>query len=515
MRHPRTRRATAVVLAAGLLLVPALGAAADVDDPDGGLEVDDDGAADEEAAELEDSSLGGYRLRSEATPLGMLLWEPLLPFPVDPGDPHMVMHSAYTRTTFNTGPTGRALASALWPGDVFGDSLEQVIPGQDYPLMANARVPQGPEEQELELAPGMRMHTTAEPTAVEARSTTTDLPSDALGVGTYESTSRSFLDDGMAVTTAHSAVSDVEILEGLVTIGSIVTDLEARGDGARAATSGSTAVSGLTIAGFGFVLDEDGLRPETGEEDEESPLPFEPDQRTPDEIREELGIELELLPHEEELDGGEALRSAGGVRVSIDVEVLRSAYLDEALGPLMDQLPDDLRHPPVPDEMPFNPIDVLFLEPRIDVILARGVVEANTVEQLDFEGFGMEMGDLGDPGPSQAPAPEVDQAADFEGTGADAPTPSTDAPGPMGAGDPVAEPEISETPPGEEQTELQAIGAGSFPDAAGSTTLAALVAMGLAGLGARGLHGMTGRVFGGGAGCEAGHPTGVPNLKET
>ena len=513
MRDARTRTATAVVLAAGLLLVPALGAAADVEAANGDVEVDDGDADEAEAAELEESNLGGYRLRSEATPLGMLLWEPLLPFPVDPGDPHMVMHSAYSRTTFNTGPTGRALASALWPGDVFGDSLEQVVEGQDYPLMANARVPQGPEEQELELAPGMRMHTTAGPTAVEARSTTTDLPSDAVGVGTYESTSRSFLEDGMAVTTAHSAVSDVQMLEGLVSIDSIVTDLEARGDGATSATSGSTSVSGLTIAGFGFVLDEDGLRPETGEENEESPLPFDPDQRTADEIREELGIELELLPHEEELDGGEAVRSAGGVRVSIDIEVLRSAYLDEVLGPLVDQLPDDLRHPPVPDEMPFNPIDVLFLEPRVDVILARGVVEANTVEQLDFDGFGA---DFGDPPPAAPPTPEVEGSADLGGMDADAPTPSMDTFGPVGAADePVAEPEVSQTPPAEQQQELQAVGAGSFPEAAGSTTLAALVALGMAGLGARGLHGMTGRVFGAGAGCEAGHPTGVPNLKET
>lgn len=111
------------------------------------------------AAPDDGEQLGGYKLSTSAAPVSVLLYEDTLPIPAEPqGEAHL----SYTETSMNTGPTGRAVASSLWPGPTIAEGLPQFTGSQQtqYPIKAIASYPGGQQDVRKEPAPGtgMRAH---------------------------------------------------------------------------------------------------------------------------------------------------------------------------------------------------------------------------------------------------------------------------------------------------------------------------------------------------------------------
>jgi hypothetical protein len=507
-RHARRR--IAAVLAAVLLLAFAATA--------GAQEVDEDEAPAE--ARL-DTALGGYTLQASGTPLEVLVEEPVAPVPVDPGQPHLSGQTAYTLAQLQTGPSGRALASSAWPGALLGEGFGTVagtITGDDdmqFPVMADARYPAGPEEAEAELPGGLGMRAMAKGLDVRAMAQTGEVP-EALGfAGQFSSDSRSQVLDDHVVARARSLAQDVVLLDGLIRVGSVVTDITSTSTPEEGVTGGATEVSGLAIAGFGYAVDEDGIRP-VQDGAKGGPLPLPTALATPDEVREALGIDILLLEHEEAIDDFAATRRAGGLRITIDTRVLRSALEEPVLQPLISSLPDAFV------ELPAYPL--LFLAPKIDIVLGSATVSSAAVEQLTLD-LDLDL-DLDAPGEAVAPPaaaadnPAATTSPSFGSADASSGSGGGTASQPfVAAGDGEAD---DDGPPpltagsGDDGADLAATLPGELPGPGGvSIGMLALALLGAAGA-SRGLQGITASAFGlagAGGGCDQGRPGGVPDLK--
>jgi hypothetical protein len=436
-------------------------------------------------------SVAGYTIVGTGAPMTMLLYEPVIPAPVDPGEPHLEASESYTRVSLSTGPTARALASSFWPGPLFGDGMETITEDQfGYPIKADARYPQGPETDEQELpGVGAGMRGSALGLDVVAESTSKRSPSEeAAGFGNVASLSTATVEDGIAHTSVLSTASDVRLLGGIISIGSVRTTLEATSDGAAGHAAGATEVSGLTIAGSGFTVDEEGPRPVEDDSPGQGSLAVPRALPGAEELREALGIEVELLPHADAGEGADVSRSAGGLRITVDTNVMHAALNQLPLFELVDALPD---------EMATELYPLLDLSPKIVYILGRASVRAAATEPLDL--------DLGlPPPPAPAPvSPPADVHSDLAAVADFTAPPAPEAPAPA---EPKTAPglEAPVTAVSEQLPELF----GGIPAA---LVIAAMLLVGLAG---RGLAALTPLALGGTAPpCTQGAPQRAPNLR--
>ncbi len=300
--------------------------------------------------------------------------------------------------------------------------------------------------------------------------------------------------------TAVSKASQVDLL-GLISIDAVVTDLEARSDAVKGASSGSTVVSGLTVAGQGFVVDDKGVRPEG--------VPA-PRRRSPASLRRPTcsrpwASRSIRSARSTPASGAKATRVASGLRISVDTVLLRKTInmvpaLNDALGGVFGQVP-------VLPGVPLQPQGLLFYTlsatPKITFVIgqADATAAATLPIPLDF--------------PVTAPLPGVPLGGGtpgIPGTPAVAALPGTpggplevlSAPqAPTSVGAPVA------------TTELGAVRAAGNdrPDPfAGVAPILFLGGLLLAAAGARGLLGVQSAVLGGAVlgapGCALGAPAG-------
>lgn len=300
-------------------------------------------AAVQEDIRTEAEGLGGYVSEASGTPMTVRFFEQTIPVPTDPGEPQGEATTAFTRTVLNTGPTARALASSVWPGPALGDGFATVCGcPEEWRIKADARYPEGPFEDQQE-ANGSGMSAVARGLDVAAWAESTQSPNaENADYGSVSSRSTSTVLDGQVVSRADASTEDVALLGGIITIDSVRTVLEATSDGTTAATSGQTEVNGLTIAGQGYTVDENGLQP-VQDEQPGSGLGL-PATGLPPDVHEALGIDARVVQHEEAVDGADARRTAGGLIITVDTTVLKSALtgplpIAEAIG----VLPEDLQ----------------------------------------------------------------------------------------------------------------------------------------------------------------------------
>lgn len=436
--------------------------------------------------------LGGFTITGTATPLVVEFFEPVIPAQVEPGEPHFEASESYTSASLSTGPTSRALASSLWPGPLLGDGLGTLVEGQVYPVKADARYPQGPEEERLELPGGSGMRASARGLDVLAEATSARSPSRAAAhFGNVASTSGATVEDAIARSRVRSAVTDVALLEGLITVAGVRTELEASSDGATAATGGVTEVTGLAIAGQGFVVDEQGVRAVEDGAPGKTSLPVPSSLPDADQLRELLGVVVELVPHSEAVEAADASRSAGGVRITVDTAAMRAALAVLPIGELVDAVPDDVAARVAP---------LLQLSPRIVYVLGRGEVRAVASRPLD----------LGVPDPAvTAPSPG---GRDEGFLAAPGPPPAPDAPPGPATAPPEAPTRLM--PPAVAPPVPSSAGRGLPALFAGIPPAAVAIAVALTGLAAYGLSGLTTMAFGGSASaCALGASRRVPDLR--
>lgn len=337
-----------------------------------------------------ETTLGGFSVKTNAAPIKVLLDDPTLAIPRDTGTAVLEADPAYSQATLESGPAARALATTLWPGNLIGDGIGAASNGgiPAYPVKADARYPDKPYTTNGRICPpqspqcgddgGALMSASALGLDVEAKAQFA--PPDQTGqvdVGLAASTSTATVKDGLAIGTADSRLTDVSLLGGTIQIRSVTSRLSVQSDGKRATSKGSTTVSGLTIGGYGYSVDESGAHLVGAPVPGSGPLPtgaLDPAKG--------LGVTVSGLTSEH-ADGAEtATRSVSGLVIKVDTVVLRSA---------LNQLPSQVYDPvyaviqQLPPEQQGNFYYLLGATPSITFVIGAGQGLASASLPLSFE----------------------------------------------------------------------------------------------------------------------------------
>lgn len=313
-----------------------------------------------------------------------------------------------------------------------------------------------------------------------------------IDIGGMSSTTRTTLGDDDVQTVARSALGDISIAGGLITLEGVTTVARTSGDGETAKHSGTARIGGMRIAGQLMAIDEGGVTA-AGNAFEIPGL-----SGNPLKALEQLGITLTLPGVTKEKSDEQASVSAEALRIEIDAAKLKGLLDIIPLGALTDALPAEAA------ELA-NLLDtVKNLSPRIAISLGNAHSTTLTVPEFQM------------PAQTEAPAAEAPDE-----TPAPAPQEPTDT---GGAGDvPPAAADSGDVPP----ADLGAAPGGEVPamddnrlTSAGLpplTTIPGLLMWGGIGLGV--LAGTWLRrigllVLGGGAACAHGFATGLPDLRK-
>lgn len=189
-----------------------------------------------------------------------------------------------TSSLLSSGPVGYALSSVAWPGAtaangdqlvglLFPGPVGQVVPVPDavtglvkgesalihYPIRAEARTGSNPDAS-FNQVPAADVTAHADPNRVEgvAQVKGADQQGGAT-YGTMHSNSISTIDSNQAKAVATSTVSNINLANGAVKIGSVTSTAQATSDGATAATQGGTNVADMTIGGQRAYFDQTGV----------------------------------------------------------------------------------------------------------------------------------------------------------------------------------------------------------------------------------------------------------------
>jgi hypothetical protein len=276
-----------------------------------------------------------------------------------------------------------------------------------------------------------------------------------VSIGSIVSASRSAIEGDLAISRSRVVLGDVRILGGLITIGTLVTDLVAAHDGVTGSTAGGTTASDVTFLGLDASLTQDGLVLDeappvegpaaplggvlgpavgpltsiTGPVQEQLSAVL--DQAVPqvDDLLARAGIELSILdPHDEQVDSGAATRITTGLALTMSYE----GREQQALVDLINSIPAELK----PNIGPI-PNPVTFLAENHITGLALGPATVSSLATPPFPMLDFAVPDLLTDGGAFDPG----ATASFGGGGFT--TPAAPLPAPAvsdAAGDPDTEP---------------------------------------------------------------------------
>ncbi|KQW48603.1 hypothetical protein ASC77_07630 [Nocardioides sp. Root1257] len=232
----------------------------------------------------------------------------------------------------------------------------------------------------------------------------------------YTSSSQTVATDGKVVSVARSALGDVSLLGGLVTLDGLVVTSTSSSDGKAGAPAGKARLGGMTIAGQEFSFGPDGFVAAG----QAGAIPGLPDQAA--KALDQLGIRLVLPKPELVRQQDKATSDLAGLRVEIDTAVLRRQLDALPLGDLVGAVPDEA------GELKSLLQAAVGLSPKIVLVLGNAGTTVDTVQGLVFPT------DIPDNDPSGAGAPAGGSGG--AGTGAStgsvpaasSPTAGSDAP---------------------------------------------------------------------------------------
>ena len=498
-------------------------------------------------------AFAGFTTEATATPVKVAVFEPVLPIP---SEPQAELNLAYTTVQSATGPSATGRASWLWPGDAVGEGCKTFLEAfhlgetglcdDGYPVMVNSQTPGGPEHDADEPMPGAVMRTSADAERavakvgwspdgkVEQREPEEDggdggeggeepenplpVPGDLSELGAAitgkqrepEPEPNGFVPEELAVVVdaggmtsisevrtggdtisavGTSRLKDVALFSGVIGIDAVKVVTTTTSNGRKATTDVVTRVSGLTLAGTPIVLDRRGVRLA----DQEAPLEGLP--ADPDEALSQLGIRLVLPQAERSAKGEEAAAAAEGLRVVVDLAVLRKQLdtgpLEEVVTSITKEFPEDA------DQLK-SAVGALFqVAPKLVLTLGNAASSTTTIQGIDFPVIEVpdEPLDMGASGPAGSSG-----SVSGGGVGSAA-VPPSGAPGALGGEavttDVATEPMAAGLPP-----------LASIPGAllVGGIVLASGVGWWLQRLG--------GFVLGGAGACAHGLESGVPDLRK-
>ncbi|MBU2073441.1 MAG: hypothetical protein KJ938_03300, partial [Actinobacteria bacterium] len=167
---------------------------------------------------------------------------------------------------------------------------------------------------------------------------------DVGGIGASSTVTRGVDDDGIERVKAvsRSAVGEVSLLGGIITLDGMVSTARTTSDGDKAVVKGVTDYGTLTIAGQRFRYGTDGFEA-AGTPQDLPGLPADPNQAL-----EALGVQLLLPQPTEEREGDKGTVAVGGLQVVIDATVLRTQLINGGLP--IDAIADAIAGLPFPEE---------------------------------------------------------------------------------------------------------------------------------------------------------------------
>jgi hypothetical protein len=295
------------------------------------------------------AELGGFTLTADAAPIAIQIFEPTIPIPAEP---QLELNLSYSRATFSSGPTGRAVSSLMWPGDGVGYGLPELLKNPDatYPVKVDAAYPSGPRDAQQELAPGTGMTSHADDTSIEAvahiaKPALPSVPVPGLPIPpllvaaeSFSSQSRATVSGDKATATAYATAGSITLLGGLVKIDGLRVDTEAVSDGARGTTSATVVWQSLTLAGQSFATNQDAVTSPAGV----TALPKLP----PDVARRmaDFGLAIDVPKVDKSTEATGAKVTGRGLTITLDTAVMRGKLdLGSLLDPFLALLPSDLR----------------------------------------------------------------------------------------------------------------------------------------------------------------------------
>lgn len=386
-------------------------------------------------------AFAGFATEATATPLKLAMFEPVVPIP---SDPQAELNIAYTTVQSATGPSATGRASWLWPGDAVGEGCKTFLEAfhlgetglcdDGYPVMVNSQTPGGPEHDADEPVPGavMRTSTDAERSVakvgwspdgkVEQREpeeggdgegdegeqpeNPLPVPGDlselgaaitgkqrsepepppngivpeelaaVVDAGGMTSVSQVLTGGDTIRSVATSRLTDVALVSGVIGIDAVRVVSTTTSNGRKASTEVDTRVTGLTLAGTPIVLDRRGVRLA----DEEAPIEGLP--ADPDEALQQLGIRLVLPEAERSAEGESATAAVEGLRVVLDLAVLRK-QLDT--GPLEEVVTAITKEFPEEADQLKSAVGALFqVAPKLVLTLGNAASSTTTIQGIDF-----------------------------------------------------------------------------------------------------------------------------------
>ncbi len=445
------------------------------------------------------TGLGGFSVSTNAAPFKTLIDDPSNPLPRPPEEAIVEADPSFTLAQVATGPASRGLASSLWPGNLLGEGIGAASNGQlpGYAVKADARYPDKPyTAQDQSGGSAMRGSAMGLDASATALSGPLSIPG-SVDIGSITSTTTATVDKtSMAIGHSTSRVSDISLL-GVIKIGSVSTVVETRSDGKKQAATGKTVVSGLSVAGQSYVVDEQGARPAGGAGT--GPLPL-----GQLDVAKAVGITISGVSQTGRSDAGGVVRDAKGLRITVDTTMYRAALTSNTPGPVTDALYQAFGGIPLPPQAATYRSFLYYTlsaTPKITFVLgaATSFTVANLPLSFAFPTFPTTTPPLFPPGTTPGLVP------------AGAPVPGG---APIAA---VAPPAITGEVPVVAQPALTAA-SGSDPPApfGGIGALLVLGAGVLAGFGGWGLLRLQGMALVGalaGGGCTLGAPSSVPDLR--
>lgn len=494
------------------------------------------------ASAEEEPGYTGFTSTATASVVRLDVYEPSIPVPASP---ELELHFGYTKA-FADSSTGKGRASWMWPGDPVGEGLKTIVeqmglPPQlgerGYPVQVNSAYPTGQETHADEPAPGSVMRTASTEDRVIAKTgfspdgDTEDPASssqDATGllqqfgqvitgqqpaaeeeteddgktppppptvpdplkllldIGGYESTSET-VNAGDAVTAkSRTALGDLTLLGGLVTMSGLEARSASTSDGVQARAEADSSYGVMRILGKKFRFGPDGFEAAGNQTD----IPGLPDD--PTKALAKLGITLTFPKPQREVNGDAVTMTVSALEVQIDLDplttLLNTAKINDILGPLVDKLQ-------FPDQA--APLKSLLgalgnLSPRFVLTLASARTTVDTVQGIAVP----ELPPVETP-PAEGPKSSPPAAGPGPSTGGAPPAPTTDA----GPGPTTVTPDLVSSTPG--LPELF-----SFP---GLVLVAGIAGASLLGSYLRRLGLLA---LGAGAACPHGLASGVPDLRK-
>ncbi len=292
-------------------------------------------------------ALGGFTITSLAEAVTAQYEQPNFPLPATPS---LEFDEGYASTSDNSGPTGTATASSLYPGQVVanaGPELSLLVPGVPlppapvWPVQAASEYPQTPNTTNTD-EPGVNMDAQSTPNGNTASATLGDdaptggssgstptapsgsgnplaSTSSLVGIGSMSATSSSSAPSTAATADATATDSGVSLLGGFITIGAVTSTATASSDGTTGKLTGSTQVENMSIAGVPVTVNANGIQADGNAAPLSLPI------STINTLLNELGISVSVNNATDATNGPSASRTLQGLTFTVDLKTLDSA----------------------------------------------------------------------------------------------------------------------------------------------------------------------------------------------